>query len=243
MILLALDFETTGLDFDKDRVIEVGAILYSTGQKRTIEAGSYLVQSDVPISKEIFKITRITQQAVDKFGFSSREGLENLLEMAKFATAYFGQNVKRFDKRMFENWCKRESCEVPDKLWIDTRTDLPGVEGKHLGYMAADAGFLNLNSHSALSDCQTCLKLLEHYYPGDQIDKVIERAESPDVVLVSHQDRTENELVKKRKFKWNPDMKIWWKIVKEMDIQEESNLATFNFSIDNSVPIEKLMYQ
>lgn len=243
MILLALDFETTGLDFEKDRVIEVGAILYSTGQKRTLEAASFLVKTDVPVTKEITGITGITQQAVDKFGYSSGIALETLTEMIGQADAFFGQNVKRFDKKMYDKWCERERRFPIDKTWIDTRTDLPGVESKHLGYMAADAGFLNLNAHSALSDCQTCLKLLEHYYPDGNINPVVERAKSPDVVLVSHQDRSENDLVKKRKFRWNPDMKIWWKIVKEMDVPEESNLATFNFSISSDVPIEKLMYQ
>lgn len=242
MILLALDFETTGLDFDNDRPIEVGAILYSTGQKKCLESASYLVKTDVPITKEITGITGITQQAVDKFGFDSNVALGNLLQMVGHSDAYFGQNVKRFDKKMLEKWCEREHVELPSKLWIDTRTDLPGIEGKHLGYMAADAGFLNMFPHSALSDCQTCVRLLQCYYPDGNVDKVVERASSPDVVLVSHQQRTENELVKKRKFRWNPDFKIWWKIVKEMDVQEESALATFDITIETRYPIEVLMY-
>ena len=43
MILLSLDFETTGLDPANDRVIEVGAVLWSTAQHRVLAAVDCLV--------------------------------------------------------------------------------------------------------------------------------------------------------------------------------------------------------
>ena len=249
MIILSLDFETTGLSFEEDRVIEVGAILYSTGQNRAFESAGYLVKSDKPVTTEITEITGITQAAVNKFGFTSRDGLDNLIAMAQQADAFIGQNVLRFDKRMMEEWCKREHLEMPDKLWIDTRTDLVNyrtnkvVEGKHLGYMAADAGFLNLFPHGALTDCQTVLKLVEHYAPGNQFDQVIARAKSPTIVLVAHVSYSDNQLAKDRKFRWNPSYKIWWKTVKQIDMQEETAQAKFNFSIAGpEISIEKLWY-
>ena len=56
MILLGFDMETTGLDFQKDRPIEIGYILYSTAQKRCLESSGYLVKTDVPISPLITKL-------------------------------------------------------------------------------------------------------------------------------------------------------------------------------------------
>ena len=249
MIVLSIDFETTGLSFDEDRVIEVGAILYSTGQNRLFESASYLVKSDKPITPEITEITGITQPAVSKFGFDSKDGLDNLVSMAQQADAYIGQNVKRFDKRMFEEWCKREKLEMPDKLWIDTRTDLIDyrngkiVEGKHLGYMAADAGFLNMFPHGALSDCLTVLKLVEYYAPEKYFDAVVTRAQSPDVVLIAKVSYADNQLAKDRKFRWNPSYKIWYKVVKQLDVPEENEKAKFDFSIAGpEISIEKLWY-
>lgn len=239
MILLSLDFETTGLDRENDEVIEVGAILYTTNQKKCLESAGYLVKPNKPISQEITNITGITQAAANKFGFSSQQGLENLVEMAKQADAIVGQNIIRFDKPFFDNWCRKERVPIIEKLYIDTRTDLPGVESKSLSYMAADHGFLNLFPHSALADAQTVLKLVSMY----NIDEVKKLAESSTVVLIGQQDRADNSLAKKRKFAWNGDYKIWWKAVKECQVDTEISACPFHVSkAGPEIMLEKLWY-
>jgi len=227
MILLAFDLETTGLDFVKDRPIEVGAILYSTGQQKCLESQGFLVKTDVPISAEITKLTGITQQAVDKFGFDSPDALQTVYTMMLEADAIIGHNAVRFDKRMLLNWCERDGFKILERLWIDTYTDLPDTEVGKLTYMAANAGFLNLFPHSAMADCQTVLKLIEKY----DINKIVERAKSPLVVVQAHQARHENELAKKAKFRWYPERKIWWKFVKEMDLEALAASVQFNISV------------
>jgi DNA polymerase-3 subunit epsilon len=238
-VLFAIDFETTGLNTETDRVIEVGGILYSTGQDKCLESAGYLVRSDVPISAEITKLTGIHQAAVDKFGYNSEDALDSVLEMAAQADAYVGQNVIRFDKRVLESWAARHGKTVPDKLWIDTTTDLgAAVEGKHLGYMAADHNFLNLFPHSALSDCQTVLKLVSMY----SIDDITARAKSPVVVLKAHVSYQTNALAKKRKYRWYPDAKLWYKIVKQMDLPTETGHNEFEVSFVTDISVEKLRY-
>jgi len=205
MIFLSFDVETTGLDVQNDRVIEVGAVLYSTGHNKCLKSAGFLVKTDKPISADITKLTGVHPGAVDKFGIDSFTAINIVLVMASKADAIIGQNVLRFDKKILESWGARENTVIPEKLWIDTMYDLPGVDGKHLGYQAADHGFLNMFPHSALGDCQTVLKLVSMY----DIEKVVERAKSPFVVLQAHQKRHENDLAKKAKFRWNPDRKIW----------------------------------
>lgn len=239
MILLGMDYETTGLSPDTDRIIEVGAILWSTSQHKCLESQGYLVKSEVPVSPKITELTGISQAAVDKFGYNSRDALETFLDLAEQADAFVGQNIIQFDKRFLEAWAAREKLKVPDKLWIDTRTDLPGVESKHLGYMAADHGFLNLFPHSALADVQTCIKLASMY----DINKVIERAQSPNVILIGHQPQADNSLAKERKFRWNPFYKIWYKVVKQMDLDAEVKAASFKTSVaPPEILLSKLWY-
>ncbi|MDA4130148.1 MAG: 3'-5' exonuclease [Thaumarchaeota archaeon] len=236
--MLALDFESTGLSPENDRIIEVGALLYTTGQKRVLESVSYLVQSDVPISARINEITKITQSAIDKFGYTSRDSIETLLDLMDRADAVIGQNVIQFDKRMLEAWAKRENRSIPNKLWIDTRTDLE-IEGKHLQYMCADEGWLNLFPHSALADCQSVLKLVS----TRDINKVVERAQSPTVVLLAHQKREDNQLAKERKFRWNPFYSVWWKAIKHMDLGAEIKAASFDVSLaPPEILLSKLWY-
>ena len=249
MILLSADVETTGLDRINDRITELGAILYSTGQRRCLESVSYLVKSEVPIPSLVSKLTGISQAALDRYGYDSLSALETFLDLVNQADAIVGQNIVRFDKIFFENWCRRHGSTMPEKLYIDTRTDLPGVESKTLTLMAAEAvdpvtgrhcGFVNLNPHSALSDCETVLKLVEMH----DINKVVERAKSPNVILISHQKYEDNEQAKKLKFAWaGNDFKIWYRVTKQMDMDEIVKAAPFNISVAGpELTLEKLWY-
>jgi DNA polymerase III alpha subunit (gram-positive type) len=237
MILLAFDLETTGLNITDDRPIEVGLILHSTGQNRTLESTSFLVKSDVVVSTEVTEITGITQAAVNKFGYDSESGLRTVQEWFENADAIIGHNVLRFDKRVLDAWVKRHGASLPDKLWIDTMTDIPGVAGEKLGYMAANHGFLNLFPHGALADCQTVLKMASMY----NIDEIVKRANTPTIVVRAHQDKNHNQDAKKQKFRWNPDYKIWWKAVKQTDVEELSKVCPFDISIaDKSIDLDQL---
>lgn len=227
MILFAFDLETTGLNFINDRPIEVGAVLYSTGQRKCLESDGFLVQSDIPVSKLITELTGITQQAVDKFGWNTGEALEKVLFYLDCCDAVIGHNAKRFDKNMLESWAAREKIDITEKLWIDTYTDLPNARPGTLTHMAADAGFVNLFPHSALADCQTVLKLVESY----NFEEVLQRAKSPTIAVRAHQDRSNNDAAKKLKFRWEPQRKIWYKMIKEMDLDELTQSAPFDISV------------
>lgn len=242
MLLLGFDLETTGLDPQNDRPIEVGMLLYSTGQSKTLESAGYLVKSDVPVPSLITKLTGITQSAVDKFGYDSRTALDSFIELMVQADAVVGQNIIRFDKRFLEAWGARHGIKIPERLYIDTRTDLPGVESKSLPYMAADHGFLNLFPHSALCDVQTCMKLVSMY----DINAVVARAKEPLVILKAHVSYATNALAKARKFGWYDDKngtKFWYKVVKQSDVQAETSHNEFDVSFVTDIPVEKLWYQ
>jgi DNA polymerase III alpha subunit (gram-positive type) len=237
VIILSLDFETSGLSVTDDQVIEVGAILFSTGQQKCLESVGFLVQTSLLISEEITKITGITQAAVDRFGYSSPDALTNVLELMGEADAIAGHNAVRFDKRILESWVNREGFKMPHKLWVDTTTDLPGAKFGTLSHVAADHGFLNLFPHSALADCQTVVKLLSMY----DIDEVIERAKSPTLVIRSHQDRNSNSDAKKLKFRWEPLRKVWWRTIKEMDLEQFTKDAPFSISIFDKQTSEEFL--
>lgn len=234
-IVLSYDTETTGLDTKKDEVVEVGALLYSTGQKRVLESVSFLVKTDLPITEEVTKITGIVKPALDRFGYESDNALDVVTDLMSQADLIIGQNVIQFDKRITDSWAKRVNKQLPEKLWADTRTDLPGCEGKHLGYMAADHGFLNMFPHSALADAQTVLKILSFY----DIEEVIKRAKSPSIVIRSLQSMDQNREASKRKFRWKPELnKRWLKVIKECDIESEMAANPFKISIEKDVPVE-----
>lgn len=225
LLLLSLDFETTGLDSNSDRITEVGYVLYSTGHHRPMMAKGYFVDNEVPVSKEITDITGITKGMIDKFGLSSKDALTDLLNAIDMCDAVVGQNIIDFDRGFLVNWVLREKEELPERLWIDTKTDLPGVEPKHLGYMAADAGFLNPFPHQAISDCMTVLKLVDS--SKFTIEQVVERAKSPRVTLQALVSFDNKDQAKKHKYQWDSDTKVWHKTMKELDVEDELKKVPF----------------
>lgn len=236
MILAVYDTETTGLNTTTDEVIEFGMVLYSTGTRRTLESVGRLVKTNLPIIEEVTKVTGIIP-AMNRFGYEQDEALDEVIEIMSLADAIAGHNVKRFDKRITESWAKRVGRKLPEKLWIDTMSDIPGVVGIKLEHMAAEHGFLPLDKHSALADAQTCLKILAQY----DIDAVAANAQVPDVIVQGHHARNENETAKKFKFRWNPEYKIWWKAVKETELDNFVKSVPFDVSIaDKSVQLEQL---
>ena len=243
MIITALDVESTGLDKNKDRILEVGLVLFSTGQNRVLESAGFLVQSDgVVVSDEITEITGITQAAVDKFGYDTKQALDSIEYFVGQSDAVLAHNGTRFDKPMVDNSAKRSTFNLTEKLWIDSMVDLPGVKGEQLITMAAKAGILLTGAHGALADASATLEMVRRHAqePEKSWDRIVERAKSPIVLIQSHQARDKNSDAKKFKFRWNPDRKIWWKAVKEMDLEGLKETPFDWSSIDKSITIEML---
>jgi DNA polymerase III alpha subunit (gram-positive type) len=238
MILAAFDFETTGLDKDKDRVVESAVVLYSTGHKRVLESVGMLIKSDVKITPEITSITGIQQSAVDHFGYEESSAIETLFELFSTADAVIGHNVRSFDWPFAEKWAKRLGVSIPQVFLVDTFEDIPGAEPQALITMMAKAGILLTDAHSAYADAYGSLKLaLAHGY-----ENVVEYARIPTVAVQSHAPRTQtNRENKEAKFRWNPEYKIWWKAVKETEIEQLARKVPFSISVvDKSIPLEYL---
>ncbi len=226
MLIAFFDFETTGTDVNQDRPTEVGVLLYTTTFKRVVMADQFLVDNESAISPKTTELTKINKPMIDKFGFTTPDALSHLQNYFDMAEAVAGMNVFEFDMPIYRNWCLRENEEPIEKLVIDIKTDLPGVEYKKLQYMMADAGKLNPFPHAALPDAWSSLVLFE----GHDLEKVLERAKSPRVCLKAHVTFDTNYLAKERKYGWHPGSKVWYKVVKEMDVETEGKEAPFDIS-------------
>lgn len=239
MLILSFDLETTGLDKHEDRMIEVGLVLYSTGQNRVLESTGFLVQSDgVTVAEEITKITGITQAAVDKFGYDPGDALDDIIRFWEQADIIATHNGIRFDIPFTRNTAKRLNRLLPEKIVVDTMIDLPGTEGQKLITMCAEHGFVNA-IHSAEDDAKSVLKLMSYY----DINAIVARAQEPTVVVISGAPRTPtNAENKKFKFRWSPENKFWWKLIKESDIEGLRKKFPYDLSIaGKEVDVERLL--
>lgn len=112
---VALDFETTGLDPDFDRVIEVAAIVFKNGKpKKTF---STLVNPEKNISPFITNITGISNAMVN----TAPKESEIINELMKTIGDHpiVAHNIK-FDLNFLTKLCVRHNYDLPKNTLYDT---------------------------------------------------------------------------------------------------------------------------
>jgi len=225
MRILCVDYETDGLDPQKNLITECGMALYDTETRQPVRISGFLVKGGL-ITTEITRITGITQHMVDAYGVTPAQGLAATYGLAQQADYLMGHNLP-FDRGFLDAESKRQGKELIALPGIDTRTDLPKeayAKGKSasLRYLAADHGFC-YDAHRAVNDVLATLKLLAMY----DIDTVIKRSQIPNVEVraaVSYDDRL---LAKERGYYWKSDLKQWRKPLKADEVQAEKDSAGF----------------
>lgn len=226
MYWLGIDFETTGLEAKKDRITEVGAVLWDMKNHKPVQIFNELVydfDTGVPnITPEITKLTGIDQQMLTDFGVHTASALTQIAEMSERADFFVAHNAP-FDKGFYEAECARLSVGEAVMPWIDTQTDVDyrTTGSKSLSYLAADHGFLNPFAHRAVFDVLTMFKVMSQY----DTQQIITWNESPNVVLRALVQFSEKDKAKNLSYKWNAEKKHWLKNIKEFNIDEEIKSA------------------
>ena len=171
---LFFDFETTGLDFVHDRIVEFAFVLLDGN--REVCRSSSIVQSDVPISEEASEVNGITQEDIDNAPMSQREMVDLFLSVLKMKPLLIAHNLN-FDYKFLYYSIAREysestaefylfSCDVLDTLTVSRdRTNYPHKLGVLVDRFNLDA----VNSHKALDDVYALIELF-NYLKKDRDD-------------------------------------------------------------------------
>jgi DNA polymerase-3 subunit epsilon len=221
MIVLGIDFETTGLNPDADRVIEVGAVTWDTNTAMPLRLFSeFLWEPGLVVSEEVTAIHGITYDLLADYGRPYVSVFTVVADFMPEVEAVVGHNCTDFDKRFWEAECKRYGIQVQSKTWIDTAMDLKYPEHittRKLMHLAAEHGFLNTFSHRAIFDVMTMLQIFQKYDPV----AALEYAKQPMMLvqaLVSYDDR---EKAKARGYRWQAETKRWLKPMRLPDVAVE----------------------
>lgn len=226
MRILGIDFETTGLDPQKDRITEVGMALWDSTTKQPVRITGFLVKTGTPVSAEITTITGITTELLQTYGVEPKSALTAMLGMIAQADFMCAHNAE-FDRGFLVSECARHTTGPKDLPWIDTRTDLPHAayslgKSASLKYLACDHGFV-YPAHRAVNDVLAMLEILGRY----DLETTIKRAQTPNVNVRAVVSFDERLLAKERGYYWKPEAKLWIKPLKADEVDAEKEAAPF----------------
>ncbi len=158
--LLFFDLETTGLDTDRDRVIEFAGI--KVNPDKTQERFESFINPERPIPEEVTKLTGITNDMVAEAPTFQEliPALQKLMRDADLA----GYNVINFDIPMLESEFKRCSTPMPgpanrsvmDPLEILKKHEVRTLSWAHQFYLDEAPG----DGHRSMEDTETTMKVL-----------------------------------------------------------------------------------
>lgn len=213
--LCFIDFETTGLNIMRDRIIQIGILKYSPNQDAPKEWNS-LVNPGVPISEESVRVTGITVDDVrNKPTFAQiAEDLYDFIGMSDIA----GYNSNRFDIPILMEEFNRVGIDfnLADRKLIDVQQIFYKMEPRTLA--AAHKYYTGQEmegAHDALADVKATVAVLEGqlkmYKDRDFVNQSGETLERPvrnDIHSLSEFSRIEGMVDVTQRLKKAPNGKI-----------------------------------
>lgn len=204
---LFVDVETTGLDPEKDEIIELAMLPFGYslggGVIEVLEPFDRLREPSTQIPPSVTALTGITDDMV--VGQQIDPG-----EVSKFAARadlVVAHNAA-FDRRFLERFCplfcaKPWGCSMTEIDWA-----AEGFEGMKLAYLAAGFGFF-YDRHRAANDCLAAVELLSRTLPRSGVSglaNLLTRARQTTWRIWAANSPFElKDVLKARGYRWNGD--------------------------------------
>lgn len=157
--IVVFDLETTGLDVDNDQITEIGAVKIVDGEIK--EKFSTLVKPTIEISREVTKVTGITNEMV-----ADAPGIEYVIrDFYEFTRGCIvcGHNVIGFDWRFIKRYGQENGYnfdnETIDTLLLARKSGLK-VTNYKLGTIVKYLGLTLEGAHRAWNDAYATAQVL-----------------------------------------------------------------------------------
>jgi len=207
--ILIVDTETTGIEPGRDRVVEIGAVLWSVEHTCTVSAWSELIRGE---GNPAEAVNRIPAAALAN-GVELSTALATLQALAGRADVAVAHNAP-FDRQFLGDdlgltWL----CSMDDLAWPRP------TSGRSLATIALAHDVGIVSAHRALADCLILARLFERAAElGHDVRALLERGLQPRATyqaLVSYADR---ELAKAAGFSWDGGAKRWTRRLAAEDV-------------------------
>lgn len=221
VLLLLVDFETTGLDADTCEPVEIGLVQvsYSPSARRiteVIEIISQFEQPKKPISDEITRITGITNEMVKGHSFDEST-IERLFNSSKAVVAHNARFDRSFSDARFKNLSDHVwGCSVKDVDWYGL-----GFESAKLEYLLLKNGYF-YEGHRAAIDCLAMVQLFS--LVPDALHCILEAAQEVKYkILAKGVSFANKDAVKDRGYHWDGNKRYWWTEVDAANFDSEKD--------------------
>ena len=204
---LFVDTETTGLDTERDEIIELAMVPFTYGPEGEVyevrEPFQALREPSRPIPPDVTAITGINDAMVA----GQRIDVAAVSAFVAPAALIIAHNAA-FDRRFLERFCdgfavKPWGCSMCEVDWAGE-----GYEGTKLAYLAAGSGFF-YERHRAAHDCLAAIELLTRPGPRSRrtgLAQLLERARRPQARVWAENAPFElKDILKRRGYRWNGD--------------------------------------
>jgi|TARA_R110001583_G_scaffold21333_16_gene81090 DNA polymerase-3 subunit epsilon len=235
LMVVFLDVETTGLSFDSDRVIQL-CVRPALVNKDTYEfaaiAKSKVYHNDpgFPLSEEIKSLTNISDSDIagEKIDW---EWVSSTLERADFVVCHNAS----FDRGMIESELIRASLKTTESIWACSMSQVFWRDfcrpSRALEVLCAWSGFF-YDSHQAANDVDAMIHVLRR---NKKTGEMLQAATLPDYrVFAMNSPREKNVELKKRRYRWDPNVSCWYKNFGKNDsaVNELEWLKSLDDSVD-----------
>ena len=214
--ILIIDTETTGLDENKDEIIEIGCILFNVTSKSVLSQVSLLF----PVSSNEAEYVNGISAEVTNIKQPWEDGLNFFLKLVDCSDLIVAHNVE-FDKK----WFGKGRLPMLKKKWVCSLEDINWSFKKNLKNrpsvtdLALSFSIPVWNLHRALSDC---FYISEVFKKCENLEELLIKATEPRFLhkaLISYEERS---LAKEAGFRWNNPVKGAW--VKKLTLEEANSL-------------------
>ena len=225
LAVIFLDVETTGLDFKEHQVIQLclrPVLINSEDYSVTGVAKSIVLNQDpgAPLTEEIKKLTNISDEelAGQSIDWS---WVRKTLERSDFIVCHNA----RFDRGMVESELAKANLPATENLWACSMDQIFWRDfcrpSRSLEVLCAWSGFF-YDSHQAANDVDALIHLLRKQ---SKLQELLENASKSDYrIFAVNSPRNLNPELKKRKYRWDPNVSCWYKSFKdELDAESEKS--------------------
>lgn len=219
---VAVDVETTGLDRDSDKIIELAVQRFRFDDLgRVIQVGVPRVWREDPgtsIDPRITKLTGLTADDLAGQAIDEAAAVE-ILASADIIVAHNAAFDRPFiDRRLPAIAGKPWACSMAELDWLEL-----GFDGCALAHLVSQCGWF-YEGHWAENDILALIYLLAHGLPDGEtiLAKLIACSEKPSYrVNAIDAPFDAKDRLKSRGYRWDSALRFWWKAIAEADREAE----------------------